>query len=85
MKTRHCGLAVEEITLAKEDAEMKSGATEKELYDELDHLQKELDEKSKRITSLEEVVADYKQLASLRDQGTKDVELEKPKTDCKEA
>ena len=77
-------LAVEEITLAKEDAEMKSGATEKELYDELDHLQKELDEKSKRITSLEEVVADYKQLASLRDQGTKDVELEKPKTDLDE-
>ena len=53
-------LAVEEITSAKEDAEMKSGATEKDLYEELDQVQKELDKKTKQIASLEEEIAEYK-------------------------
>lgn len=53
-------LAVEEMTVAKEDAEWKSGVAQKDLYDELDHVQKELDEKSAMIISLEEEIAKYK-------------------------
>ena len=70
--------AVEEITSAKEEAEKKLQQTEKDLYDEIDHLQKALDEKSNRVTSLEEEVMDYK-----RSGGT-EVKLKKPKKEVEE-
>lgn len=70
--------AVEEITAAKEEAERKLQQTEKDLYDEIDHLQKALDEKSNRVTSLEEEVMDYK-----RSGGT-EVKLKKPKKEVEE-
>ena len=55
-------LAVEEVTSAKEESEMKSAAAEKELYDEIDKVQQELNEKTKTIASLEEEIAQHKRL-----------------------
>ncbi|KAJ7387122.1 hypothetical protein OS493_004087 [Desmophyllum pertusum] len=61
-------LAVEEVTLAKEDSEMKSGAVEEDLYDELHHVQEELNEKTKTIASLEEEIAEYKRSRTASEQ-----------------
>ena len=51
-------LAAEEMTVAKEDAESKSGMAQKALYDELDHMQQKLDKKN---TEIEDQIAKYKQ------------------------
>ena len=53
-------LAVEEVTSAKEESEMKSAAVETELYEELDKVQHELNEKDKTIAALEQEIAGYK-------------------------
>ena len=73
-------LAVEEMTAAKEDAEWKSGVAQKDLYDELDHVQKELDEKNTMIISLEEEIAKYK--TAQFERGTHEEEV--PKTGLEE-
>ena len=65
-------LAVEEVTSAKEESEIKSAAAEKELYDEIDKVQQELDEKTKTIASLEEEITEYKRLKSEKEQEVKE-------------
>ena len=75
-------LAVEEVTVAKEDAEIKSKAAEKDLYEELDHAQKEVNNKSKQIASLKEEIAEYKRFGSEREQAIN--EGDSPKKDPKE-
>ncbi|PFX31719.1 hypothetical protein AWC38_SpisGene3473 [Stylophora pistillata] len=57
-------LAVEEATLAKEGCEKKFGDAEKELHDELDEVQQELDSKKTMIATLEEQLFKFKQSES---------------------
>ena len=73
-------LAVEEMTVAKEDAESKSGTAQKALYDELDHMQQELDKKNAEINTLEDQIAKHKRARPER--ATQEEEL--PKDDLKE-
>ncbi|KAL9981911.1 hypothetical protein ACROYT_G010675 [Oculina patagonica] len=68
-------LAVEDVTTAKEESEMKSAAVEKDLYEEVDKVQQELNEKNKTIASLEEEIAKYKSRVEL-EQETKEIMAE---------
>lgn len=77
-------LAVEEVTSAKEDSEMKSAAAEKELYDELDKVEQDLNEKTKTIASLEEEIAEYKRLKSEKEQEEKEAMADKSEKDLQE-
>lgn len=73
-------LAAEEMTVAKEDAESKSGMAQKALYDELDHMQQELNKKNAEITTLEDQIAKHKRVRPER--GTQ--EGETPNDNLKE-
>lgn len=77
-------LAVEEVTSAKEESELKSAAAEKELYDEIDKVQQELDEKTKTIASLEQEITEYKRLKSEKEQDEKGAMADTSQKDLQE-
>ncbi|XP_068679656.1 golgin subfamily A member 4-like isoform X2 [Montipora foliosa] len=59
-------LQKQEMTAAKENVELKMGAVQNDLYDELDHAQKELDKNKVEIGCLQDEVSKYRRSLSER-------------------